>query len=58
MSALVGRLIKGLQSFAPMLHAKYPCCINNSWYDFLIIHKEKDWYLIRFKESSFKSSFD
>ena len=40
MSALTGKPLKGLQSFAPMLHAKGKCCINNSSDDFRIIGKE------------------
>ena len=49
MSALTGKPIKGTQSFAPMLHAKGKCCINNSTDDFGIIGKEKDRHLIRLK---------
>ena len=30
MSALTGKPLKELQSFAPMLHIKGKCCINNS----------------------------
>ena len=52
MSALMGKPLKGLQSFAPMLHLKGKCCIN-SGNDFHIIGKEKDQYLIRNKESIF-----
>ena len=42
MSALMGKPLKGLQSFAPMLHAKGKCFINNSSDDFRITGKEKD----------------
>ena len=42
MSALTDKSLKGLQSFARMLHAKGKCCINNSSDDFCIIGKEKD----------------
>ena len=38
MSALTGKPLKGPQSFAPMLHAKGKCCINNSS-DFRIIRE-------------------
>ena len=57
MSSLVGKPLKGLQSFAPMLHGKGKCCINNSSNDFRIIGKEKDWHLIRLKESIFINHF-
>ena len=57
MSALMGKPLKGLQSFAPMLHAKGKCCINNSSDDFRITGKEKDRHLIRFKESIFINHF-
>ena len=57
MSALTGKPLKGLQSFAPMLHAKGKCCINNSSDDFRIIGKGTDWYLIRLKESIFINHF-
>ena len=57
MSALTGKPIKGLQSFAPMLYAKGRCWINNSSDDFRIIGKEKDRHLIRFKESIFINHF-
>ena len=57
MSALTGKPLKGLQSFAPMLHPKGKCCINNSSDDFRIIGKEKDRYLIRLKESIFINHF-
>ena len=53
MSALTDKLLKGLQSFAPMLYAKSKCCINNSSDNFRFIGKEKDWHLIRLKESIF-----
>ena len=53
MSALTGKPLKGLQSFAPMLHAKGRCYINNSSDDFRIIGKERDWHLIRHKKSIF-----
>ena len=42
MSALMGKPLKGLQSFAPMLHAKGKCFINNSSDYFRITGKEKD----------------
>ena len=57
MSALTGKPLKGLQSFAPMLHAKGKCCINNSSKDFRIIGREKDRHLIRLKESMFINHF-
>ena len=57
MSALTGKLLKALQSFAPMLHAKGKCCINNSSNDFRIIGKEKDRHLIGLKESIFINYF-
>ena len=56
-SALTSKPLKGLQSFAPMLHTKGKCCINNSSDDFRIIGKEKDRHLIRLKESIFISHF-
>ena len=40
-SSLTGKPLKGLQSFAPMLHAKGKYCINNSSDDFRIIGKKK-----------------
>ena len=40
MSALTGKPLKGLHSFAAILHAKGTCCINNSSDDFRIIGKE------------------
>ena len=46
MSALMGKPLKGLQSFAPILHARGKCCVNNSSDDFPIIGKEKDPHLI------------
>ena len=49
MSALSGKSLKRLQSFAPMLHAKGKFCINNSSDDFRIIGKEKDQHLVRRK---------
>ena len=58
MSALMGKPLQGLQSFAPMLHAKGNCYINNSRDDFRIIGKEKDRYLIRLKESIFINHFN
>ena len=58
MSALTGKPLKGLQSFAPMLHAKEKCCINNSSDDFCMIGKGKDGYLIRLKESIFINNFN
>ena len=57
MSSLAGKPLKGLQLFAPMLHGKGKCCINNSSNDFPIIGKEKDWHLIRLKESIFINHF-
>ena len=51
MSALTGKPLKGLLSFAPMLHAKSKCCTNNNSDDFCNIGKEKDQHLIRLKES-------
>ena len=57
MSTLTGKVLKGLQSFAPMLRAKGKCCINNSWDDFRIIGKEKERHLIRRKESIFINHF-
>ena len=57
MSVLTGKSLKGLQSFAPMLHAEDKCCINNSSDDFCIIGKEKDRHLIRLKESIFINHF-
>ena len=40
-SSLTGKPLKGLQSFAPMLHAKGKYCIKNSSDDFRIIGKKK-----------------
>ena len=57
MSALTGKSLKGLQSFAPVLHAKDKCCISKSSDDFRIIGKEKDRHLIRLKESIFINHF-
>ena len=57
MSALMGKPLKRLQSFAPILHVKGKCCINNSSDDFRIIGKEKDRHLIRLKESIFINHF-
>ena len=57
MSALRGKPLKGLRLFAPMLHAKGKCYINNSSDDFHIIGKRKDWHLIRLKESMFRNHF-
>ena len=57
MSVLTGKPLKGLQSFAPMLHAIDKCCIDNSSDDFRIIGKEEDWHLIRLKESIFINHF-
>ena len=57
MSALTSKLPKGLQSFAPMLHAKGKCCINNSSDNFRIIGKEKNRHLTRLKESMFIKPF-
>ena len=56
MSALTGKQIKGLESFAPMLHGKGKCCINNSD-DFRIIGKEKDRHLTRLNKSIFINHF-
>ena len=56
MSALMGKPLKGLQSFTPILHAKVKCCVNSSD-DFHIIGKEKDWHSIRLKESIFINHF-
>ena len=53
MSSLTGKPLKGLQLFAPMLHATGKYCINNNSDDFHIIGKEKDRHLIRLKESIF-----
>ena len=57
MSALTGKLIKGLQPSAAILHAKGKCCVNNSSDDFRIIGKEKDRHLIKPKESAFLNHF-
>ena len=57
MSALSGKSLKRLQSFAPMLHAKGKFCINNSSDDFRIIGKEKDQHLVRRKWSIFINHF-
>ena len=57
MSALTGKLLKALQSFAPMLYAKGKCCINNSSIDFRMLGKEKDWHLVGLKESIFINHF-
>ena len=57
MSTLTGKPIKGLQLFAPMLHAKDKCCINNISNNFRIIGKEKVQHLIRIKESIFINHF-
>ena len=57
MSALTGKPLKRLQSFASMLHAKGKYCINNSSDDFPIMGKEEDRYLIRLKESIFINHF-
>ena len=40
-----------------MLHTKDKCCINNSSDDFCIVDKEKDWHLIRLRESMFINHF-
>ena len=53
MSALTGKPLKGLQSFAPMLHTKGKYCINNSSDDIRIIGKEKCLHLTRLKENIF-----
>ena len=57
MSVLMGKPLKELQSFAPMLHTKEKYCIDNSSDDFRIIGKEKDQHLIRGKESIFLNHF-
>ena len=57
MLPLTGKPLKRLQSFAPMLHAKGKCFINNSSDYFRIIGKERDWHLIRLKESIFINHF-
>ena len=57
MSTLTGKPLKGLQSFAPILHAKGKSFINNSSDDFRIIGEERDWHLIRLKESIFINHF-
>ena len=57
MSALTDKPLNGLQSFAPMLHAKGIYCINSSSDDFRIIGKDKDRYLVRFRESIFINHF-
>ena len=57
MSALTGKPIKGLQPFAPMLHAKGKCCISNNSDDFRIISKEKGKHLIRLQKSIFINHF-
>ena len=46
MSPLTGKPLKGLQPFAPMLHAKEKCCINNSIEFIRIIGNQKDQHLI------------
>ena len=56
MTALTGKPLKGLQSFAPMLHAKGKCCINNND-DFRVTVKEQDRHLIRLKENIFINHF-
>ena len=58
MSSLTGKPLKGLQLFAPMLHARGKYCINNNSDDFHIIGKEKDRHLIRLKESIFITHFE
>ena len=57
MLALTGKPLKGLQSFASMLHAKVKCCISNSSDNFICTGKEKDRYFIRLKESIFINHF-
>ena len=57
MSVLTGKRPKGLQSLAPMIHAKGRCCINNSGDDFCIIGREKDRYLTRLRECILKKHF-
>lgn len=58
MSTLKRKVLKGLQPFPPMRHAKEECCFNNSGDDFHIIVKEKYKYLIRLKECIFINHFD
>ena len=57
MSNLTGKQIKGLESFAPVLHAKGKYYINNSDH-FRIIGKEKDRHLIRLNKSMFINHFE
>ena len=57
MLALTGKPLKGLQSFAHMLHAKGTGCICNSSDDFHIIGNAKLRHLIRLKESKFINYF-
>ena len=57
MPALTGKPLKGIQPFAPMLHAKGKCCVNNSRDNFCMIGKEKDQHFIKLKESIFINHF-
>ena len=41
-SALTGKTLKRLQSFAPMLYAKDECCINNNGDNSRIIGRERE----------------
>ena len=41
-SALTGKTLKRLQSFAPMLYAKDKCCINNNDDNSRIIGRERE----------------
>ena len=41
-SALTGKTLKQLQSFAPMLYAKDECCINNNGDNSRIIGRERE----------------
>ena len=41
-SALAGKTLKRLQSFAPMLYAKDECCINNNGDNSRIIGRERE----------------
>ena len=56
-SALTGKPLQGVQSFAPMFHAKGRCCMNNSSDYFRIIGKDKDRHFTRLKESIFINHF-
>ena len=41
-SALTGKTLKRLQSFAPTLYAKDECCINNNGDNSRIIGRERE----------------